>query len=69
MADPGPGEYRCALCGQVFKTGWSDEEARAELAERFPGTGTEECVVICDGCNELLELTAQVVQGRSGTRH
>lgn len=30
-------QYTCAACGNTYEEGWSDEEARAEYAEVFPG--------------------------------
>jgi hypothetical protein len=47
---PGPGQYKCAACGGVFDKGWSDEEAAAELAEKFAGHQQEDCDVVCDDC-------------------
>lgn len=42
--------YTCAVCGETFDKGWSDEEAEAELKENFPGHAKEECAIICDDC-------------------
>jgi len=30
---PGPGEYRCAMCRGIFGKGFTDEEANAEKLE------------------------------------
>jgi hypothetical protein len=44
-------EYTCALCGETFEKGWSDEEAHAETREKFLGFDPEkDCAVICDDC-------------------
>jgi len=48
-----PNEYQCALCGEIYEKGWSDEEAYAEATEIFgkpPEEWDEEQAVICDGC-------------------
>lgn len=42
--------YRCAHCGEIKKKGWSDEEAKSELAQNFPGHTTSDCDLICDTC-------------------
>jgi hypothetical protein len=49
----GKDEYRCEGCGGVFKKGWSDEEALAELKEVWGDIPVSECGVICDDCNQL----------------
>lgn len=43
-------EYTCAECGGTFETGWSEEEATAEMERDFPGVAKESCAVICDPC-------------------
>lgn len=43
-------QYRCEMCEGVFNKGWSDEEAAAELGEKFPGHAQEDCAVVCDDC-------------------
>ncbi len=35
LRQPGD-EYRCALCGGIFITGWSEAQAAAEYAANFP---------------------------------
>jgi len=45
-----PNEYRCEACNGVFEKGWSDDQARSELGEAFPGVGTEDCGMVCDDC-------------------
>lgn len=49
-------EYTCAMCGGVFETGWSDEEAKQEYAENFgPVISThDEGVIVCDDCYNLI---------------
>lgn len=51
MADEQP-TFTCAACGQTFKYGWSDEQARAEFHEHFgrepsPHRGD---ALVCDDC-------------------
>lgn len=53
-------EYKCSSCGNVFKKGWSDEDARAEHLERFGREPAMEVdggtdVLICENCNALGE--------------
>ena len=43
-------EYKCAVCHEVFNTGWTDEEAQAELAEKFPWATEDDCDLVCDDC-------------------
>lgn len=43
-------EYQCVYCHGIFEKGWSDEEAKAELDETFPGITVEECGLVCDDC-------------------
>lgn len=49
-------EYECAVCHGVFETGWSDEEATAELGETFPGIGKQDCAIVCDDCYKAMGL-------------
>ena len=57
--------YVCALCGETFVKGWSDEEAAAELAATFgPEMPIEACGLVCDDCDRVLrarleELTTE----------
>lgn len=41
--------FRCDMCGGVFPTEWSDEDAQAECEQHFPGYEGETSVV-CDDC-------------------
>ncbi len=57
MSDETPeGHYRCALCKGVFEKGWSDEEAKAEYGQVFPGKPLEEADVVCDDCYKRIGL-------------
>lgn len=51
-----PETFRCDRCKRVFPKGWSDENALAEMRERFPGMEASDFTVLCDSCNEKLEL-------------
>lgn len=42
-------KFTCAVCGETFDKGWSDEEALAELDKTF-GVPVEECSAVCDSC-------------------
>lgn len=49
-------EYRCAACGGVFEKGWTEDEARGELADTF-AIPVEDCEIVCDDCyNEIMDL-------------
>ena len=43
-------EYKCAMCGNIYKKGWSEEDAIAEKNELFGNIPIEECDIICDDC-------------------
>jgi uncharacterized protein with PIN domain len=42
--------YRCAECGGVFEKALTDEEAKAQLGQEFPGIPVDECSIMCDDC-------------------
>jgi hypothetical protein len=46
--------FKCVLCGGEFEKGWSDDEAKDELDETFPGISTEECDLVCDDCYKMI---------------
>jgi hypothetical protein len=52
----GPNQYRCALCGGVFDKGWSDEEAKAEMEQNFPGMKADQEDLVCDPCYQALPI-------------
>lgn len=43
-------EYKCDRCGNVYKNGWSDEEAESEANEIWGNIPEEERAIICDDC-------------------
>ncbi|MCP4612126.1 MAG: hypothetical protein GY845_25810 [Planctomycetes bacterium] len=43
-------EYKCAVCGGVYEFGRSDEEAKEELNNNFPGSPVADCAIVCDDC-------------------
>lgn len=43
-------EYQCALCGGVFTTTVSEDDAEAEYAAVFPDDVDEPGAVVCDDC-------------------
>jgi hypothetical protein len=49
-------EYRCMRCGNVYEKLWSDEEALAELNEKYPGFTAEDAQILCDDCNTAFEI-------------
>ena len=42
--------YKCAICGGIFEKELTDEEAKKELNEKFPGFSVDECDIVCDDC-------------------
>ena len=54
FVEPGPNEYRCAVCKGVFEKAWTDEEADAERISNFPDVPKEECATICDDCYQAM---------------
>ena len=50
-------EYKCANCNNIYKKGWSDEEAVKEATGIFgkpPSEWKDEQVIICDDCFTLM---------------
>ena len=47
-------EYRCAMCGKVYKKRWTEEEAWAEHDRNFPGEPHETAAVVCDDCYKAM---------------
>ncbi len=58
MPEIGKDEFRCTVCGEVFKKGWSDEEAAAELEEEF-GMDPTDCAMVCDDCYKVHQQPAK----------
>ncbi len=50
MRSLGTETYNCAVCGETFTKGRSDEEARAEQHELWGDLPDEECDILCDDC-------------------
>lgn len=44
--------YICAVCGERFEKGWTDEEAAAETAELFgaEAAAADDLEIVCDDC-------------------
>lgn len=48
-------EYTCAVCGETYKKGWSDEDAFEEYQETFPDVPENEPMeVVCDDCYQRM---------------
>jgi hypothetical protein len=47
---PSKEQFTCVICKGTFDKGWSDDEAKEELANTFPGFTAGQCVLICDDC-------------------
>ena len=64
------GDYTCAMCGGVFKSTITHEEAAEEYAAVFPTgapIGSEHNAVVCEDCWNLLPCSKrenQPVLGR-----
>lgn len=43
-------EYTCAHCKNVYKKGWSDEEAIEEQESIFGKVSKEDLAIVCDDC-------------------
>lgn len=63
MADRKPETFVCAMCGGEFEKDWTDEEAEAEYAERWPGMADARRVVICEDCFKLRRMADDGAQG------
>ena len=59
-----PEAFRCDKCKRVFPKGWSDEDALAEMRERFPGMEASDFTILCDSCNEKLEQKPGIISNR-----
>jgi rubredoxin len=56
--------YRCAVCGEVFDKGWSNEEAEAERALMYgDAVPVEECSTLCEDCYMKLPDWARSIAG------
>lgn len=55
-----PDEFRCAQCGEVFKRGRSEEEAREEARSLWGNLQPEQEAVVCDTC--FRRLTGEPVE-------
>ncbi len=53
---PMPQEYTCAMCGETYQHDWTNDEAEAEYAERFPDAAAAgaDRAVICGDCDKIL---------------
>lgn len=47
-------QYECAVCRGIFDKGWSDEEAKEELQQEFPGYSVDDCDIVCENCYKLM---------------
>ena len=44
-------KYTCAQCGGTFVSTWTDEEAQAEAALKFPGEKAKR--IVCEDCYRI----------------
>ena len=66
VTDPGveTRTFKCAACGETFEYGWSDEDAKEELATNNANdafgagraVGASECDLVCDDCYKSMGL-------------
>lgn len=47
-------EYKCDMCGGVFKYMTKEEDVVKEFNTNFPGENVEDSGIICDDCYKLL---------------
>jgi hypothetical protein len=50
MADAAADDFTCALCGETFARGWSEEEAAEESRLLFGDLPPDDLAVVCDDC-------------------
>jgi hypothetical protein len=44
-------QFKCAVCGNVYEKGLTEDEALAQLNEEFGGIFTpDDCELVCDDC-------------------
>lgn len=43
-------EYKCDMCKEIFKEGWSKKEALKEMEDNFGKVLVKERAIICDDC-------------------
>ena len=50
-------EFQCAMCGNIYKKGRTDEEAHQECVENFGKdlAYNDDIVDVCDDCYELIK--------------
>lgn len=46
--------YVCEMCGEVYESDWTQEEAEKEFEDNFPYHLDEPKSVVCDDCYEIL---------------
>ena len=54
-------EYKCDMCGEIFESGWSDEEAKQEAEDIF-GKPVDDWKsgqsIVCDDCFKKINPTS-----------
>lgn len=60
-------EYRCEMCGEVFKKGWSDEQAKEEYKKNFNMEVKEDDGIVCDDCYNKMMVEIDI--GRPSDWH
>lgn len=58
-------EYKCDMCGGVYKSGWSDEEAKEEYKQNFGMEVKEGDGIVCDDCYNKMMI--EINKGREPT--
>lgn len=54
MPELQPNEYKCAMCGNVYTKGRTDEEAMKETQSYWPGVDQQDCAAVCDDCYQQI---------------
>jgi hypothetical protein len=52
--------FRCDGCQRVLSKKWSDDDAIAEMQQRFPGVDTSNVLLLCDDCVDKVKLKTSV---------
>ena len=66
--------YQCAMCGGIFETEWTDEEAIEELHEAFGEVMVDDCEIVCDDCykkimgDDVMDETTVTVSAKEWIR-
>lgn len=46
--------FKCSMCGETFQSGWTDEEALAEMRTQWGELKPDERQIVCSECHEKI---------------